>query len=109
MNRGLTIVEFTLHGGMDFAIADMVDDNGKFMPLGVDTLKAFKAKRQLVIHTAHPGHEATLIVPYHSVMEYAVTKAFDDIPKPSDDFCKTESGGSNVVGQAVVGTAVVGD
>ena len=88
MNRGITIVEFTLHGGTDFELPDIVDDDGKFLPLGVDTLKAFKAKRQLVIHVPDPGRESTLIVPYHSVMEYAVMKDVDDIPKPADAFCE---------------------
>lgn len=89
MDRGLTSVRLVTHGGRTLNFPDMVDDDGKFMPLGVDTLKAFKAKRQLVIHSFQPGREATLIVPYHAVMEYAVMKDVEDIPKPTDAFCDT--------------------
>lgn len=89
MNRGLTIVEFRLHGSRDFTIPDIVDDSGRVFPFGVNTLKAFKAKRQLVMHLPQQGGEATLIIPYHAVMEYDVMKEVIPIPDVADDFCDT--------------------
>ena len=90
MNRGLTGISFILHGGSDFQLGDIVDDNGRVIPYGVNILKAFKAKRQLVINVSdREGNPVTLIVPYHAVMEYAVMKDVDNIPKPADAFCDT--------------------
>ena len=89
--RGLTSVDFVIHGGRTFVFSDLVDDDGNVLPLGVDALKAFKAKKQLVLHndSAVEG-EMTVIIPYHAVMEYEVSKNMEDVEKPADDFCQTD-------------------
>lgn len=88
--RGLTSVDFVIHGGRTFVFSDLVDDDGNVLPFGVDALKAFKAKKQLVLHndSAVEG-EMTVIIPYHAVMEYEVSKNMEDVEKPADDFCDT--------------------
>lgn len=84
MDRGLTSVNLLIHGGRTLNFLDMVNGDGNVLPFGVDALKAFKTKKQLVLHSDSNG---TIIIPYHSVMEYEVWKDVDDIPKPEDDFC----------------------
>lgn len=93
MDRGLTSVYSVIHGGRTLTFPDRVDDDGNVLPFGVTALKAFKAKKQLVLHADSPvDGEATMIIPYHSVMEYEVWKDIDDVEKPSDDFCDANSG-----------------
>ena len=88
MDRGLTNVDLVIHGGGTLMFPDTVDDDGNVLPFGVAALKAFKAKRQLVLHADSPvDGEATMIIPYHSVMEYEVRKIIEDVPKVEDDFC----------------------
>jgi len=109
MDKAVTGVGMTLHGGMDFGISDDIDEQGHFVNNGVRALAALKRHEQIHAKTSDTDGMVEVIVPYHAVMEYSVRKRVYPIPDAVDDFCKTESGGSNLVGQAVVGTAIVGD
>lgn len=108
MDKTATGVNMTLHGGMDFGFYDDMDEQGHFTNEGVRALAALKRHEQIHAKTDTPSGIVEIIVPYHAVMEYDVMKEVVSIPDVADDFCKTESGGSNLVGQAVVGTAIVG-
>lgn len=81
-----TTVTLLLHNdGGELAISDYVDSNGKFVNIGVQALAALQAKKAIHI-TAQTGEE--VIVPYHAVLGYSVTKEEGEYTKPEDDFCK---------------------
>lgn len=70
---------------------DVID--GKFYNFGVQAYSALKAHKTIDIHSPaegdYPAEE--LIIPYHAVMVWNVTKEEGEYTKPEDDFCKSES------------------
>lgn len=83
-----TTVNLTIHG-LDEApsITDYVDDNGRFVNIGVQVAAALTAKK--TIHFMMDGTE--VIVPYHAVVTYSILHEEEPYTKPDDDFCKSES------------------
>lgn len=81
-----TEVQYILHNNPDTweAFSDFVDDDGRFINDGVKVYSALKAHKTIDV-----GGTVEIIVPYHAVMEWKVTKTEGEYTKPEDDFCKS--------------------
>ena len=78
-------VSLLIHGGdTNIDIADYVDDNGVFVPLGTQVAAAVEAKRQ--IHFVD-GDGNEVIIPFHSIEAANVTKEDGEYTPAEDEFC----------------------
>lgn len=81
-----------LHSATPKGFDDEVID-GKFYNFGVQTLAALKAHK--TIDVVYPAEDSLpreeMIIPYHAVLSWSVTKEEGEYTKPEDDFCKSES------------------
>lgn len=77
-------LELHMENGEPLEIADYVDDNGRFVPIGTQAAKALEMREQ--IHTVlSDGTE--VIVPFHSIVASAVTKSEEEYTPAEDTFC----------------------
>lgn len=85
MAKPFVTVSLLLHGAdSSLDIADYVDNSGKFVALGQYASAALARGEQLHFNDAE-GIE--VIIPYHAVVEYNVTKTTDDVTPADDAFC----------------------
>ncbi len=85
MAKPYVTVELVLHGvDSTVTIADYVDDNGRFVPLGTQAA-AMLGRHDLVHFVDSNGVE--VIIPYHAVVSYMVSKQTDDYTELEDEYC----------------------
>ena len=85
-----TTVTLLLHGADEpNEIADYLDDNDKFVNIGVQAANAI-AKRQAihVVVMADTDVPMELFIPFHAIVSAIITKAEDTYVKPDDAFCQ---------------------
>lgn len=111
-----TTVTLILHGLDDsISISDYVDDDGKFVNLGVQTAAAIDRKE--AVHYVDPEN-GEIIIPYHAIVGISIAKETQEYTKPDDEYCQPmacptspvcpSDDGDNTVGSAIVGTAQAG-
>lgn len=84
-----TTVTLFLHGADEpNEIADYLDDNDKFVNIGVQAANAI-AKRQAV-HVVVLADDVPmeLFIPFHAIVSATISKAEDTYVKPDDAFCQ---------------------
>lgn len=80
-----TTVNVGIHSDDTITLADYVDGNGRFVNNGVQALAALEAHRAIHVIDTDLGE---IIIPYHAVLGYGVTKTEKEYEAPEDDFCK---------------------
>lgn len=81
-----TTARVLLHSGSLESFEDNTND-GKFHNYGVQAYSALKAHKTIDVN--YPGENAEeIIIPYHAVLLWSVTKEEDEYTKPEDAFCK---------------------
>ena len=101
-------VSLRIHGyDSPFEIADYVDGNGRFVNIGSQAVAQLE-RGDAVHFVAAEGTE--IIIPYHAIVAYSVTKEEGEFTPAEDAFCKSAEQGTTtaVVGTAIVGTSTVG-
>lgn len=84
-----TTVTLLLHGAAETnKIADYLDDNDKFVNIGVQAANAI-ARRQSIHVVVSPDDEPMeLFIPFHAIVSATISKAEDTYVKPEDTFCQ---------------------
>lgn len=111
-----TTVLLMLHDLDDsISISDYVDDDGRFVNLGVQAAAAIERKD--AVHYVDPEN-GEIIIPYHAIVGVSITTEPGEYTKPDDEFCEPmacptspvcpSEGGDNTVGSAIVGEAQAG-
>lgn len=86
--RPIVAVRFTLHGGKVAWFEDYIDSNGRFVPQGTQIVTALKRHEQINTTTLDGDEKKVeIIIPYHAVDTYEVTKREEDYTEPEDAFC----------------------
>lgn len=88
-----TATIINLHGAPNTVIiSDYVDDNGRFVNVGVRTAAALS--RHEAVHTKmhfvdddEVVYDTEVIIPYHAVMSWNTASVPREYTKPLDDFC----------------------